>query len=82
MKLTDGQQKVLGTEGNCLVLGGPGAGKTMISIMKATAFVEAELKPEQHVLFLSFARATVSRVSEGIARDLNVSNAVSLPPRY
>lgn len=77
MKLTDGQQKVLGTERNCLVLGGPGAGKTMISIMKATAFVEAELKPEQHVLFLSFARATISRVSEGIARDLNVSNAVS-----
>jgi DNA helicase-2/ATP-dependent DNA helicase PcrA len=77
MKLTGEQKRVLNAEGNCLVLGGPGAGKTTISIMKAAAFVEAELKPEQHVLFLSFARATVSRVSEGISRDLNVPKAVS-----
>jgi DNA helicase-2/ATP-dependent DNA helicase PcrA len=77
MKLTDQQQRVLDAEGNCLVLGGPGAGKTTISIIKAAAFVEAELKPEQHVLFLSFARATVARVSEGIARDLDVPKAVS-----
>jgi DNA helicase II / ATP-dependent DNA helicase PcrA len=77
MKITDEQQRVLNAEGNCLVLGGPGAGKTTISIMKAAAFVKAELKPEQHVLFLSFARATVSRVSEGIARDLNVPKTIS-----
>lgn len=77
MKLTDEQQQVLNAEGNCLVLGGPGSGKTTISIMKAAAFVEAELKSEQHVLFLSFARATVSRVTEGIARDLNVPKVVS-----
>ncbi len=77
MKLTDDQQRVLEAEGNCLVLGGPGAGKTTISIMKAAAFVEAELKPEQRVLFLSFARATVSRVSEGIDRDLAVPKTVS-----
>ncbi|KZL24257.1 UvrD-helicase domain-containing protein [Pseudovibrio sp. Ad37] len=77
MKVTDEQRRALDAEGHCLVLGGPGAGKTTISIMKAAAFVEAELKPEQHVLFLSFARATVSRVSEGIARDLNVPKAVS-----
>ena len=77
MKLRDEQQRVLDAEGNCLVLGGPGAGKTTISIMKAAAFVEAELRPEQHVLFLSFARATVSRVSESIARDLDVPKTVS-----
>lgn len=77
MKLTDEQQRVLDAEGNCLVLGGPGSGKTTISIMKAAVFVEADLKPEQQVLFLSFARATVSRVAEGIARDLNVPKAVS-----
>ena len=77
MRITDEQQRVLDAEGNCLVLGGPGAGKTTISIMRASAFVERDLKPEQRVLFLSFARATVSRVSEGIARDLNVPKAVS-----
>jgi DNA helicase-2/ATP-dependent DNA helicase PcrA len=77
MKITDKQRQVLDAEGNCLVLGGPGVGKTTIAIMKAAAFVEAELKPEQHVLFLSFARATVSRVSEGIARDLHIPKAVS-----
>ncbi|WP_340160733.1 UvrD-helicase domain-containing protein [uncultured Hoeflea sp.] len=77
MKLTDQQKRVLDAEGNCLVLGGPGAGKTTISIMKAAAFVETDLNAEQQVLFLSFARATVSRVSEGISRDLNVPKAVS-----
>ena len=45
--------------------------------MKAAAFVEAQLKPERHVLFLSFARTTVARVSEGISRDLDVPKAIS-----
>lgn len=77
MKLTDQQQKVLDSTGNCLVLGGPGSGKTTVSIMKAAEFVERQLQPEQHVLFLSFARATVARVSEGIAKDLSVPRAIS-----
>lgn len=77
MNLTDQQQSVLDSTGNCLVLGGPGSGKTTVSIMKAAEFVESNLKPEQHVLFLSFARATVARVSEGITRDLSVPKAIS-----
>lgn len=77
MNLTNQQQKVLDTTGNCLVLGGPGSGKTTVSIMKAAEFAEHQLRTEQHVLFLSFARATVARVSEGIARDLSASKAIS-----
>jgi len=77
MNLTDQQKKVLDATGNCLVLGGPGSGKTTVSIIKAADFVEHQLRSEQHVLFLSFARATVARVSEGIARDLSVPKTIS-----
>jgi DNA helicase-2/ATP-dependent DNA helicase PcrA len=77
MNLTDQQQKVLSATGNCLVLGGPGSGKTTVSIIKAAEFVEHQLRPEQHVLFLSFARATVARVREGIVRDSSMSKGIS-----
>lgn len=51
--------------GNLLVLGGPGSGKTTIALLKAA--VEAapgNLKRGQKILFLSFARATISRVAQ------------------
>ena len=77
MIITDKQQEVLDTQGHCLVLGGPGSGKTTVSILRAAQFVESGLKPEQSVLFLSFARATVARVSEGISRDLKIPKSIS-----
>ena len=64
--LTDKQKVVLAAEGHVLVKGGPGSGKTTVSILKAGSIVKEHLKSGQRVLFLSFARATVSRVLEAI----------------
>lgn len=67
--LTDKQKEVLAADGHLLVKGGPGSGKTTISILKAGKIVKEGLKSSQRVLFLSFARATVSRVLEAIAEE-------------
>jgi DNA helicase-2/ATP-dependent DNA helicase PcrA len=72
MKLTDKQKAVLGTGGHLLVTGGPGSGKTTISILKAAQIAEKDLLPGQKILFLSFARATVSRVVEAIEYEQNI----------
>ena len=66
MELTEKQLEILEAPGHLLVTGGPGSGKTTVSIFKAAGCVEEALKPGQCVLFLSFARATVSRVIEAI----------------
>ncbi len=76
MELTEKQQQVLEEDGNLLVSGGPGSGKTTVAILKAERIVEQELRPAQRVLFLSFARATVSRVLEAIQFEHNVSKQV------
>lgn len=59
MDLTKVQKDILKTEGHLLVTGGPGAGKTTISILKAAKIARNSLKPGQRILFLSFARSTV-----------------------
>lgn len=64
----------LASEAHALALGGPGAGKTHVALIKARNEIRAGLLKEgQKVLFLSFARATVARIiekaSELIGRD-------------
>jgi DNA helicase-2/ATP-dependent DNA helicase PcrA len=63
---SDGLEKIMAASGHLLVTGGPGSGKTTASILKAAQIAEHDLHPGQRVLFLSFARATVSRVIEAI----------------
>jgi DNA helicase II / ATP-dependent DNA helicase PcrA len=72
MQPTAEQLKVLAAEGHLLVTGGPGSGKTTISILKAAKFAGEKLRQEQHVLFLSFARSTVSRVVEAIEYEQKI----------
>lgn len=66
-ELSEKKKQILAHDGHLLVHGGPGSGKTTISIIKADALVSGPLRPTQKVLFLSFARATVARVIEALA---------------
>jgi DNA helicase II / ATP-dependent DNA helicase PcrA len=71
--LTEAQKDVLKAEGHQLFVGGPGSGKTTVSILKAAKIAREKLKPGQRILFLSFARATVSRVFEAIDEEQSVT---------
>jgi len=71
--LTPAQKDVLTADGHQLVEGGPGSGKTTVSILKAAKIARENLRPEQRILFLSFARATVSRVFEAIDEEQSVT---------
>lgn len=75
MELTKGQRDVMEADGHILVTGGPGSGKTTISILKAAQIAERDLQSGQKILFLSFARATVSRVVEAIEYEQKIPPA-------
>jgi DNA helicase II / ATP-dependent DNA helicase PcrA len=63
--LCEQRRTLLRTDGNILVRGGAGSGKTTIALAKACADLEADrLGRDGKALFLSFARATVARVAE------------------
>lgn len=63
--LCEHRQRLLRTDGNILVRGGAGSGKTTIALAKACADLDAaRLGLLGKALFLSFARATVARVAE------------------
>jgi DNA helicase-2/ATP-dependent DNA helicase PcrA len=58
MKLTDKQLEIMNAQGHLLVKGGPGSGKTTVSILK--------------ILFVSFARASTSRIMQAIEYEQNI----------
>src|SRR5215510_3562389 len=72
MQLTEKQLKAMETDGHLLVTGGPGSGKTTVAIVKAAWIAEHHLRTGQKVLFLSFARATVSRVVKAIEYEQKI----------
>lgn len=59
--LSEAAQLAYDQGGRILVLGGPGSGKTTLSLLK-TQQVITTLEPGQNVLFLSFSRAAVRQV--------------------
>ena len=61
MKMSNDAQSALQSEYPVLVLGGPGSGKTTLSLVKAKTYA-SELSDGQAVLFLSFSRAAVRQV--------------------
>lgn len=72
--LCETRRALLDSDGHLLILGGPGSGKTTIALHKAGHDVESKrLKPGQSVLFLSFARATVSRIATHAKKQLPAS---------
>lgn len=73
MDLTKVQKDILEATGHMLVTGGPGSGKTTVSILKAAKIARNKLKSGQKILFLSFARATVSRVIEAIDEEQQIT---------
>ena len=66
MELNDERLKIIDSDGNLLIMGGPGSGKTTIALIKANNDCQ-KLQKYQNFLFLSFARATVTRVMEHCA---------------
>lgn len=76
MKLSEKQKQIFAAEGHLLVAGGPGSGKTTISILKAAHAAETGLRPSQEILFLSFARATISRVIEAIENEHDIDPVI------
>lgn len=71
MELSDKQKEVLAADGHLIVTGGPGSGKTTAAILKSAQIAKG-LRPGEGVLFLSFARATVSRVLEAIEYEQSI----------
>lgn len=59
--LSETATRALESDGPTLVLGGPGSGKTTLSLLKAQRVIPS-LAPGQEVLFLSFSRAAVHQV--------------------
>lgn len=71
--LSPKQSQIIAADGHLLVKGEPGSGKTTVAILKAAKIAHESLRPGQKVLFLSFARATVSRVLEAIGEEEGIS---------
>jgi len=61
--LSERQLQAVAAEGDVLVLGGPGSGKTTVGLAAARARICAGLDSHQHVLFVSFSNSAVYQIS-------------------
>ena len=69
---------VLEAVDHCLVMGGPGSGKTTLALLKASKKINDGLLPGQNVLFLSFSRAAVTRIMEATKVNISADHIKSL----
>jgi len=71
---------ILEGDGHMLVIGGPGAGKTTIALLKARRRVLEDLSAEQSVLFLSFSNSAIRRILESAGGILapEISNRIDI----
>ncbi len=76
MELNNDQTSFINTCAHTLVIGGPGSGKTTVSIFKAAHSAENKIQKGQKVLFLSFARPTIARVVEAIEQEHNLPKEI------
>ena len=68
----DGLEDLLQATGHCLVLGGPGSGKTTAALAKANLVIASDSWDDfRRVLFLSFARSTVARIGEAATSQVS-----------
>ncbi|MEV3935632.1 ATP-dependent helicase [Glycomyces sp. NPDC049804] len=63
LDLSDTAKAILAQDGPVLVVGGPGSGKTTLSLLKAKSLMPT-LASGQEILFLSFSRAAVRQVEK------------------
>jgi DNA helicase-2/ATP-dependent DNA helicase PcrA len=78
VKICEKRQSILDAGGHCLVMGGPGSGKTTLALLKALARIDAGLRPSQEVLFLSFSRAAVARIRDAVRGQIRFDKAGAL----
>jgi len=63
--------QILDSTGHMLIVGGPGAGKTTIGLLKARRWILQQTEDEQQVLFLSFSNSAIRRIIESADGILN-----------
>lgn len=71
------RQAILDAAGHCLVLGGPGSGKTTLALKKALKRIHEGLPPGRAVLFLSFSRSAVARIADAAKNELADAGSAS-----
>jgi len=74
LKICEKRQSILDAVGHCLVLGGPGSGKTTLALLKALRKVDQKVRPGQSILFLSFSRSAVARIAGAAKKDLPIDS--------
>lgn len=64
---------------HCLVLGGPGSGKTTLALAKAYRHLQGHFRNGQTALFLSFSRAAVTRINQAAEKELrNLPDSIAI----
>lgn len=78
LRITEKHLQILDAKRHCIVLGGPGSGKTTLALLKAMRRIEDKLGPGQGILFLSFSRAAVARIDDAVKEKIPARDRAAL----